>query len=232
LLASPEGGVQFPPGLVRLTSHYGVRRSRARLWCKLSQARCFRCEMTRPRLRPSTGADGWAAKGGQHAGRPGAFGRGNFFHVLDFPNVLHRSYSHRYPQALRDYSHPHAAHITAGFRWSDTVESSDLTTPMVGWDEACNDPGPSPQKKAKFPKKLTIVRRFSRHDFGSKMVLVSWANMFHVKPKPRPATGIGAGRIVLQGLGLLRPTHVRASTNPHSYPQLYPPLYPLWEGRN
>ena len=46
LLASPEGGVQFPSGLLRLTSHHRARRSRARLWCKLPQARCFRCEVT------------------------------------------------------------------------------------------------------------------------------------------------------------------------------------------
>jgi len=64
------------------------------------------------------------------------------------------------------------------------------------------------------------------------MVLVSWANMFHVKPKLRPATGIGAGRIVLQGLGMFRPTHAQASTNPQSYPQSYPPLNPLRESRN
>ena len=123
----------------------------------------------RPRLRPSTGADGWAAKGGQHAGRPGAFGRGNIVHVLNFPNVLHRSYSHRYPQALRDYSHPHAAHHTTGCRWSDKVESSGLMAPMVGWSAACSDTGPSPRKEAEFPEKLTNVRRFSKHDLGSKI---------------------------------------------------------------
>ena len=64
----------------------------------------------------------------------------SFHPIADFHHVLHRSYSHGYPQGLRHYSHPLLARRGSVNRHSDCASSSKVRYDVDGHGRAVQHP--------------------------------------------------------------------------------------------
>ena len=100
----------------------------------------------------------------------------------DIHRVLHRSYSHSYPQALRDYSHPRPQdrRSVAGSSGGDRLTGnprccgSAATSYLEPW-------WPGHAKAVKYTEKLTLGRRFNTSTSVLSASSLQWTTMFHVK---------------------------------------------------
>ena len=106
----------------------------------------------------------------------------SFHPIADFHHVLHRSYSHGYPQGLRDYSHPLLASRGSANRHSDCacVIEGSLRRGRARKSRSASSLR-SPGKQAEESRYLTPGRRFNTYRPVLLVGTVQPQILFHVK---------------------------------------------------